>query len=39
MVIPGLNGWSRLTRASRDAILHRVQSGAGAGSADRLSVM
>ena len=29
MVIPGLNGWSRLTRATRDAILHRVQSGAG----------
>ena len=29
MVIPGLNGWSRLTRASRDAILNRVQSGAG----------
>jgi len=29
MVIPGLNGWSRLTRASRDAILRRVQSGAG----------
>jgi hypothetical protein len=27
--IPGLNGWSRLTRASRDAILQRVQSGAG----------
>ena len=29
MVIPGLNGWSRLTRASRDAILRRVQAGAG----------
>ncbi len=29
MVIPGLNGWSRLTRASRDAILNRVKSGAG----------
>src|SRR5258705_2050138 len=29
MFIPGLNGWSRLTRASRNAILHRVQSGAG----------
>src|SRR5881394_4013122 len=28
MVIPGLNGWSRLTRATRDAILRRVQSGA-----------
>jgi hypothetical protein len=24
MLIPGLNGWSRLTRASRDAILRRV---------------
>jgi hypothetical protein len=29
LVIPGLNGWSRLTRATRDAILHRVQLGAG----------
>jgi hypothetical protein len=29
MVIPGLNGWSRMTRASRDAILRRVQEGAG----------
>jgi hypothetical protein len=29
MVIPGLNGWSRLTRKSRDAILRRVQEGAG----------
>jgi hypothetical protein len=29
MLIPGLNGWSRLTRASRDAILRRVQEGAG----------
>ncbi len=29
MFIPGLNGWSRLTRASRDAILNRVKSGAG----------
>jgi len=29
MVIPGLNGWSRMTRATRDAILHRVQLGAG----------
>ena len=29
MVVPGLNGWSRLTRASRDAILRRVQEGAG----------
>ena len=29
MVIPGLNGWSRLTRKTRDAILRRVQEGAG----------
>jgi hypothetical protein len=29
MVIPGLNGWSRMTRATRDAILHRVKLGAG----------
>jgi hypothetical protein len=29
MVIPGLNGWSRMTRATRDAILRRVQQGAG----------
>jgi len=29
MVIPGLNGWSRLTRPSRDAILRRVREGAG----------
>jgi hypothetical protein len=29
MLIPGLNGWSRLTRASRDAILRRVEEGAG----------
>jgi hypothetical protein len=29
MVIPGLNGWSRMTRRSRDAILKRVQDGAG----------
>jgi len=29
MVIPGLNGWSRMTRAARDAILRRVQQGAG----------
>ncbi len=29
MVIPGLNGWSRMTRATRDAILKRVQDGAG----------
>src|SRR6185503_18926214 len=29
MLIPGLNGWSRMTRATRDAILRRVQNGAG----------
>ena len=29
MVIPGLNGWSRMTRATRDAILRRVKDGAG----------
>src|SRR5712691_7937454 len=29
LVIPGLNGWSRMTRATRDAILQRVQQGAG----------
>jgi hypothetical protein len=29
LVIPGLNGWSRLTRRSRDAILRRVEKGAG----------
>jgi hypothetical protein len=29
LVIPGLNGWSRLTRPSRDAILRRVREGAG----------
>ena len=29
MLIPGINGWSRMTRASRDAILRRVQEGAG----------
>src|SRR6185295_7335151 len=29
MLIPGLNGWSRMTRASRDAILRRVREGAG----------
>jgi Beta-galactosidase trimerisation domain/Beta-galactosidase len=29
MLIPGLNGWSRMTRATRDAILRRVQAGAG----------
>jgi hypothetical protein len=29
MLLPGLNGWSRLTRPSRDAILRRVREGAG----------
>jgi len=29
MVIPGLHGWSRLTRSTRDAILQRVSDGAG----------
>src|SRR5690242_21947176 len=29
MVIPGLNGWSRMTRATRDAIFHRLEDGAG----------
>jgi hypothetical protein len=29
LVIPGLNGWSRYTRRTRDAILRRVQDGAG----------
>ena len=29
LFIPGLNGWSRMTRATRDAILRRVQAGAG----------
>src|SRR5207247_8126363 len=29
MVLPGLNGWSRLTRPARDAILNRVRDGAG----------
>jgi glycosyl hydrolase family 42 (putative beta-galactosidase) len=29
LVIPGLNGWSRMTRATRDAILRRVREGAG----------
>ena len=29
MLIPGMNGWSRMTRATRDAILRRVQNGAG----------
>ena len=29
MLIPGINGWSRMTRATRDAVLRRVQDGAG----------
>jgi hypothetical protein len=29
MLIPGLNGWSRMTRAARDAVLRRVRDGAG----------
>ncbi len=29
LVIPGLNGWSRMTRPTRDAILKRVNAGAG----------
>lgn len=29
MVIPGLNGWTRMTRPTRDAILRRVKDGAG----------
>ena len=29
MLIPGINGWSRMTRATRDAILRRVEQGAG----------
>jgi len=29
LVIPGLNGWSRMTRPARDAILKRVSAGAG----------
>lgn len=29
LVIPGLNGWTRLTRPARDAILRRVAEGAG----------
>jgi hypothetical protein len=29
LLVPGLNGWSRLTRPSRDAILRRVRDGAG----------
>jgi hypothetical protein len=29
LVIPGLNGWTRYTRKTRDAILRRVSEGAG----------
>ncbi len=29
LVVPGLNGWSRYTRKTRDAILRRVSEGAG----------
>jgi hypothetical protein len=29
IIIPGLNGWSRMTRPARDAILRRVHEGAG----------
>jgi hypothetical protein len=29
LVIPGLNGWSRYTRKTRDAIVRRVSEGAG----------
>ncbi len=29
IVIPDVNGWSRMTRATRNAILRRVQDGAG----------
>jgi len=29
IVIPGLNGWTRMTRATRDAILQRVRNGTG----------
>ena len=29
MVVPGLNGWSRMPRPARDAILRRVEQGAG----------
>lgn len=29
IVLPGLNGWSRLTRPARDAVLRRVREGAG----------
>jgi hypothetical protein len=29
IVLPALNGWSRLTRPARDAILRRVEEGAG----------
>ncbi len=29
ILIPGLNGWSRMTRPARDAVLRRVREGAG----------
>ncbi len=29
MVIPGINGWTRMTRPARDAIIRRVRDGAG----------
>ncbi|PWT91067.1 MAG: hypothetical protein C5B55_08690, partial [Blastocatellia bacterium] len=29
MLIPGINGWSRMTRTTRDSILRRVKEGAG----------
>ncbi|HSD66809.1 MAG TPA: hypothetical protein VLF95_08920, partial [Vicinamibacteria bacterium] len=29
LVLPGLNGWSRYTRKTRDAVLRRVREGAG----------
>src|SRR6185295_18942694 len=29
LVVPGLNGWSRMTRATRESILRRVKEGAG----------
>ena len=29
MLVPGLDGWSRMTRPARDAVLRRVREGAG----------
>jgi len=29
MLVPGLNGWSRMTRKTRDAIRRRIEEGAG----------